>query len=152
MVWALSDPHLAAYVGSSGAVGQPWPHLAQVCRVERERVVRRTGGSIAERAREVTYYLTSREAARAEAHQLEPRIRGHWGIENTTHHVRDVTFGEDASQIRSGAAPQIRSACCNLLMALVRRNGVANIAAALRTYAGRPDRAVHLIATAGVMK
>lgn len=152
MVWVLSDPDLVAYAGSSGEVGEPWPHLAQVCRIERERVVRRTAGTIVERSREVSYHLTSRQAARADAPVIAARIRGHWGIENKTHHVRDVTFGEDASQIRSGAAPQIRAACCNLIMALLRRDGVANIAAALRTDAGRPDRAVQFVATAGVMK
>lgn len=31
-------------------------------------------------------------------------IRGHWGIE-ALHHIRDVTLGEDASQVRTGAAP-----------------------------------------------
>lgn len=152
MVWVLADPELVAYAGSSGTVGEPWPHLAQVCRVERERVVRRTGGVIVARSREVSYHLISRSAARADAWEVAVRLRGHWGIENKTHHVRDVTFGEDACQIRTGAAPQVRAACCNLLMALLRRDGVANIAAALRTYSGRPDHAVQFVATAGVMK
>ena len=34
------------------------------------------------------------------------RIRGHWQIDNGLHWVRDVTFGGDLSQIRTGAAPQ----------------------------------------------
>jgi predicted transposase YbfD/YdcC len=29
--------------------------------------------------------------------------RGHWGVENKIHYVRDVTFGEDASRIRNAA-------------------------------------------------
>ena len=33
--------------------------------------------------------------------------RGHWGIENRLHWVRDVTFDEDRSQVRTGAAPQV---------------------------------------------
>ena len=40
--------------------------------------------------------------------------RGHWAIENQVHYVRDVTFGEDASRIRSGAAPQAMAAMRNL--------------------------------------
>lgn len=63
--------------------------------------------------------------------------------------MRDVTFGEDASPIRTAAAPQVRSACTNLVMALLRRTGVTNLAAALRTYAGRPHAAVRLLLSAG---
>jgi hypothetical protein len=107
--------------------------------VERERVDCRAG----EPTREV-----------ADAGQLLAALRGHWGIENRLHHVRDVTFGEDRSQVRSGAAPQATAACRNLAIALLRRAGHANIAAATRTYAGRPHDAIALLATAGtkVMK
>lgn len=152
MVWALAGPELVASAGSSGETGVPWPQLAQVCRVERERLVQRTGGAITERSREVTVSITSRGAAQSDAGGLDLQIRRHWGIENQTHHVRDATFGEDVSPIRTGAAPQVRAACCNLIMALRRRAGTANVAAALRTYAGRADRAVQVVATAGVMK
>src|SRR5438067_4476277 len=34
-------------------------------------------------------------------------------IDNRLHYVRDVSFGEDASQIRSGAAPQVMAALRN---------------------------------------
>lgn len=101
---------------------------------------------------EVTYYITSQPAARATAPTLARQIRGHWGIENKSHWVRDATFGEDACQTRTGAAPQVRAACLNLVIALLRRTGATDIAAALRSYAGRPALAVHLVASAGVMK
>jgi len=154
MLWALCDPDLNAYAGSAGEAGVPWPWLAQVCRVERQRIVLATGGVIADESREVTYYITSRSPDRADARTLADLIRGHWGIENKTHHVRDVTFGEDACQIRTGAAPQVRAACLNVVMALLRRAGVTNLAAGVRTCAGRPAFAVQLVHTAGrgVMK
>jgi hypothetical protein len=152
MLWALADPALNAYLGSSGAVGQPWPQLAQICRVERQRVVIRTGGVVVDETREVTYYVTSQPPIRADARTLARQIRGHWGIENKSHWVRDETFGEDACQTRTGAAPQVRAACLNLVIALLRRAGATNIAAGLRTYAARPACAVRLVATAGVMK
>jgi hypothetical protein len=81
-------------------------------------------------------------------------LRGHWGIENRLHHVRDVTFDEDRSTVRTAAAPQVVVACRNLAIALLRRAGVATIAAACRTFAGRPHRAIALVVTAGcqVMK
>ena len=150
MLWALTDPALNARAGEAGTHGTAWPHLAQVCRIERRRVHVDTGLI----QREVSYAVTSRAAARADAGRLLAALRGHWGIENKLHHVRDVTFDEDRSQIRSGAAPQATVACRNLAIALLRRAGHANIAAACRTYAGRPHTAIALVATAGttVMK
>jgi hypothetical protein len=152
MVWALADPALNAYAGSAGEVGMPWPHLAQACRVERQRIVLTTGGVIADESRALSYYITSRVPAQADAGTLAQLIRGHWGIENKAHHVRDATFGEDACQLRTGAAPEVRAACLNVVIALLRRAGVTNLAAGMRTCAGRPAFAVQLVRTAGVMK
>lgn len=53
--------------------------------------------------REVMFYLSSLPA---EAQKLAQAIRQHWSIENQLHWVLDVTFGEDASRIRKGNAPQ----------------------------------------------
>jgi len=45
--------------------------------------------------------------------------RGHWTIENTSHHTRDVSMGEDQSRIRSnpGVFARIRSFAYNTLKA-----------------------------------
>jgi hypothetical protein len=58
-------------------------------------------------------------------------LRGHWLIESL-HHVRDVTLGEDASQVRTGNAPRTLAAIRNLVISLLRLAGVTNIAKALR--------------------
>ena len=128
----------------------PWPHLRQVCRVRRRRVRLRTG----EVEDEVSYAVTSLGPDRADAARLLRLLRGHWGIENRLHWVRDVTFDEDRGQIRTGAAPEAVAARRNLVIALARRAGATNIAAALRAYAGRPGTAIALVAAAGcqVMK
>lgn len=147
LLWALADPVVLRGAGAHGAVGEPWPHLAQVCRVERRRTVHRRGHVRHEA--EVTYAVTSLPPDRAGARALLGYLRGHWGIENKVHWVRDVTFDEDRSQTRTGAAPQVMAACRNLALALLRRAGHANIAAALRTYAGRPADAVALILSSG---
>jgi hypothetical protein len=39
--------------------------------------------------------------------QLAASIRRHWHIENKIHWVRDVTYDEDRSQIRTGTGPQV---------------------------------------------
>lgn len=148
----LCDPEVNGYAGSSGEWGTPWPHLRQVCRVERERTLVR-GGQVVKREVEVSYAITSAPPERADAAALLRDLRGHWHIENGGHWVRDVTFDEDRCQIRSGAAPQAVAACRNLAVALLRRRpgGCANVAAALRTYAARPHDAVTLVLSGGLL-
>ena len=145
--WALADPEQNAYVGSSGTHGAPWPHLRQIGAVERHRLQIRRGQIIATES-EVRYYITSLAPERADAKALLALARGHWGIENRLHHVRDVTFEEDRSQMRAGSVAHTFAACRNLALGLLRSAGAANIAAALRTFAARPaDAALLLLAT-----
>src|SRR5579862_3232895 len=43
--------------------------------------------------------------------------------QNRSHYVRDVTFGEDRSRLRTGHAPQIMAALRNLAITLIHRFG-----------------------------
>lgn len=147
LLWALADPFVNRVAGTQGDAGVPWPHLRQVCRVERRRTQRRQGQTSTEV--EVSYAITSLPPDRATAGTLLHRLRGHWGIENKLHWVRDVTFDEDRCPVRTGQAPQVLATCRNLALALLRRAGYANIAAALRTHASRPPTAVGLILHGG---
>jgi predicted transposase YbfD/YdcC len=74
--------------------------------------------------------------------RLDPRA--YWGIE-ALHHIRDVTFAEDASQLRTGAAPRTMASLRNLAVAILRRHGHRNIAAALRYYARDAIRLLPLL-------
>jgi predicted transposase YbfD/YdcC len=116
-----------------------WPFLAQVG--ELIHTWRRKGES----HREVSYLITSLPRQEANPRRLLKLIRGHWGIENRLHWVRDVTFDEDRCQIRSEAAPQVMSALRNLVIGLLRLGGASNIAAALRAHAWEPSRALRLV-------
>jgi predicted transposase YbfD/YdcC len=115
-----------------------WPGVQQVCKVE--RVSERKGKITSE----VRYAITSlgKEAGPA---QLLEHIRGHWGIENRLHYVRDVTFGEDASQIRTGAAPQVMAAFRNTVLGILRQAGWTNIAAGLRHNGWQTGMALQLL-------
>lgn len=66
---------------------------------------------------ETEIVLSSRPASKMDAAQLQAFRRGHWGIE-AIHYVRDVTFGEDASSVRTGHAPQNLAALRNLVIGL----------------------------------
>lgn len=146
--WALADPEQNAYVGSSGTHRTPWPHLRQICCVERHRLIVRRQKIIATEV-DIQYYVTSLPPEHADAKTLLTLARGHWGIENRLHYVRDVTFDEDRSQMRSGAVPQTFAACRNLVIALLRHSGALNIAAALRTFSARPSDAARLVLSTG---
>ena len=94
----------------------------------------------------MTYGLSSLPAAGTTPALLERLWRGHWTIENRVHYVRDVTFGEDAGQAWVGNTPHALAALRNLLLALLRAQGWANIADALRHYGAYAHRALSLLA------
>jgi predicted transposase YbfD/YdcC len=72
-------------------------------------------------------------------------VQGHWGIENKLHWVRDVTFDEDRSQIRTGTGPQTMATLRNLAVSLLRLNGHLNLAQATRYYNAHRHEALRLI-------
>jgi predicted transposase YbfD/YdcC len=79
--------------------------------------------------------ITSLTGFAADPGLLARWIRGHWGIENRLHWVRDMTYDEDRSQVRTGHGPQVMAAFRNLAITTLRLSGATNIAAALRHHA-----------------
>jgi hypothetical protein len=59
------------------------------------------------KAAEVRYYATSLPPHEASAEALAQMIRGHWGVENKLHHVKDRTFLEDRHWLKNSAAAQV---------------------------------------------
>ena len=108
-----------------------WPAVARVGRLERTVLWR------GEATVQVHYLISSVPRERADAATLLGWARGHWGIENRSHYVRDVTLGEDASRVRTGSGPQVLAAIRNLAVSKLRLDGVTNIAAGLRRNAAR---------------
>jgi hypothetical protein len=86
------------------------------------------------------YAITSLTFAQASPARLADYIRGHWVIENGLHHSRDVTFAEDASQLRTGTGPHVMACLRNLALGALRLAGHPNFAAALRHHARDPAR------------
>jgi hypothetical protein len=120
-----------------------WPGVGQVGQVE--SMVTRDGKTTSE----VRTFITSAPRSEAGAGTLLKWARGHWSIENRSHHVRDVTMGEDASRIRKGSGPQVMAALRNATIGLLRVTGATNIAAALRRNGSRVG---DLLAKLGILK
>lgn len=122
-----------AWVGFAGA--------AQIAQVR--RTVTRAG----KKSVEVVYLITSANHQAAPPRTLAAWVQGHWGIENRLHWVRDVTFDEDRSQIRTGNAPQVMATIRNTAISLLRLAGTTSIAKALRHHARHPDQAITCLLT-----
>ena len=119
------------------AAGIVFPHAAQAIQLRR-----RTRPSHRPRRwrTETIYAITDLHPHQATPAQLAGWIRGHWQIENGLHWVRDVTYGEDLSQVRTGHAPQVMASLRNLAISAHRLAGAVNIAAALRHCARNATR------------
>jgi predicted transposase YbfD/YdcC len=108
--------------------------------------LRRTVTKNSKKTVEVVYLITSdRDAGPA---TLAAWVRGHWEIENRLHWVRDVTYQEDKSLVRTGNAPRVMASLRSLAISLLRLDGHINIAAANRHYARDPQRGLNLLQTA----
>jgi predicted transposase YbfD/YdcC len=108
--------------------------------------LRRTVTRNGKKTVEVVYLITSdRDADPA---TLAAWVRGHWEIENRLHWVRDVTYQEDKSLVRTGNAPRVMASLRSLAISLLRIGGHANIAAANRHHARDPQRTLKLLQTA----
>jgi hypothetical protein len=122
-------------------LGPDWPGCAQVFRLER---VRKAGGTV---ETEVVLGITSLPRERAGARELLGLTRGHWGIENGLHGVRDGTLREDASRIRRGSATQVMAVLRNIAIFLFKRRGYNNAAAATRHFVCHPQETVEIVST-----
>ena len=94
-----------------------WPGAGQVARIERTRLI----GD--KESVEVAYIVTSLSAAEAGPERLLELSRGHWGIENRLHWVRDASMDEDRCRVRAGA--RALAGLRNLVLWLIRSHGMS---------------------------
>ena len=121
-----------------------WVHFAGAAQVAQ---VRRTVTRGGRKSVEVVYLITSADHQAAPPATLAAWVQGHWGIENRLHWVRDVTYDEDRSQVRTGNSPQVMATLRNTAISLLRQAGWTNIAAALRHHAAHPDQTITCLLT-----
>jgi predicted transposase YbfD/YdcC len=91
---------------------------------------------------DTSYYISS---ACMTAKEYNKGIRSHWSIENSLHYVKDVTFHEDASRIRTGNAPTNFSIIRNIAINILRRMNYNSFPQAIRMVGGDISRLFHAL-------
>jgi predicted transposase YbfD/YdcC len=113
-----------------------WLGLQSLLRVDREV------NGIKRSYTETSYYISSLSM---DAKKFNEGIRAHWGIENKLHWVKDVTFQEDNSKIRSGYAPENMSILRNITINILRKNGYKNLKQATRLLANNISKITEML-------
>ncbi|WP_230414691.1 ISAs1 family transposase [Micromonospora tarapacensis] len=127
-------------VTCTGTLALDFPHAVQALRIRRRRLNLSTG-----RWSTVTVYaITNLTVAQVGPADLADALRGHWAIE-ILHHIRDTTYAEDASRIRTGNAPRVMATLRNTAISLLRLAGITTIAKALRRNSRNPYRPLQLL-------
>ena len=116
-----------------------WPGLQQVFRLER------TWRDHGKTKHALHYGITSLLPAVGSPERLLALKRGHWGIENRLHRVKDVTLDEDQSTLHTGQGPTVLAFLRDAALSLLRRAGIHQITARLRDHAQDPTPAVALV-------
>lgn len=94
---------------------------------------------------QIVYGITSLTPQKADPHRLLELIRDQWSIENHLHSRRDVTLGEDACQVRKGAAPHTLAVLNSFVLALFDFCHVSNAKQSMRILDAKPLQAVRLL-------
>ena len=123
-----------------------WPGIAQVFRIV--RTTQKKGKTTCE----IFYGITSLSPQQASPKKLLKIQRDHWKIENRLHWRRDVTLGEDHSQVRTGQAPSILAALNCAVLSFMDLFHVHNVAAQTRIFDAQPLLAVRLLLGAPTFK
>jgi predicted transposase YbfD/YdcC len=123
----------------NGHFKDEWAGIAQVF------LIKRTVIEKGEERIEVVYGMTSLPRKKADAKRLLELNRKHWSIENRLHYRRDVTLGEDASQVRVKGAPEVLAALNGGILALMDFLGVKNVAKQMRHYCAHYEEALRLL-------
>ncbi|MCX4775291.1 ISAs1 family transposase [Streptomyces sp. NBC_01264] len=114
-------------------LGLDLPHVVQAAKILRHRTDLKTGKV----TRQTVHAITDMTSSEASPQLISRIARAQWGIE-AVHHVRDTTFAEDASRIRTGHGPANMATLRNFAINILRDAGHHNIAAGLREVSYKP--------------
>lgn len=114
---------VSVYKDFHGIDRKKWKGLKEIIKVDREFHKKN------KITKETSYYISTFKTSAVSYSKL---IRDHWAIENSLHYVKDVTFNEDASKVRTKNAPINFSVMRNIAINSFRKNGYSNMAQAKR--------------------
>jgi hypothetical protein len=118
-----------------------WPYANPVFRIDRH-----VTDLLGENPRDETAFgISDRNPQVADASGIGTLVRGHWGIETRLHYVRDMTYDEDRSQVRTGNEPRAMAILRNTAIGLLRRLQLPNIQRAVNHLHRRADRVTTLL-------
>jgi predicted transposase YbfD/YdcC len=117
-------------------IAPDWVGLRRLVRVQRQ------GTRNAKPYFQCSYYITSLATT---AQQFAEGIRGHWGIENCLHWVKDVVFHEDDCPLKQAHAPENWGLIRTWALNLFRLQGETSITKAQRRVAHDLDALFLLI-------
>lgn len=126
---------------TTGFPRSTFPHAAHAFRIDRHTTHHHNG----QHHNHTAYGLTSLADHRAHPHTIAHYIRSHWHIENRLHWIRDNTYTEDTSRIRTANGPRVMASLRNLAINALRLAGHTSIATGLRTMAANPARPLQLL-------
>jgi predicted transposase YbfD/YdcC len=115
-----SGHRISRTIWTAPADGVDFPGAAQVFRIRRDTYAP-DGQRV---SKHILHGVTSLTST---ATEIAARVRGHWGIENKVHWIRDVLLGEDAHHAYLGNTAHTMAALRNLALALIRLAGHTRI-------------------------
>jgi len=118
----LTKPRVSVF-DNLDYISNDWVGLERIVQVE--RLGTRAGKPYSETA----YYISS---ISLDATDFAQGIRGHWGVENRLHWVKDVVFEEDQAQMVDGYAAANFSILRSFVINLFRHNGFDSLTKAIR--------------------
>jgi predicted transposase YbfD/YdcC len=118
--------------------GLDFPCARQAIKITRWRQDTATGKT----SRETVYAVTSLTSAEASAQDLARLIREHWTIE-AHHHIRDMTFNEDAATSRTGSGPANLATIRAAVIAAIKDAGYLHVPEGRRDHT-TPAETLHL--------
>lgn len=117
-------------------IAPEWMGIKSLIKVERN------GTRAGKQYQETVCYISS---LRCTAQEFSIGIRGHWGIENRLHWVKDVVFKEDASSICKGNGAANFSIIRAIVINIFRRNGYDSITTHQRFLSNDIDKLLLLV-------